>query len=200
MNSLKPEEFENLLARLDPDASRAAQEYELLRRKLVKLFERKKCLSPDELADETIDRVARKLEKQEIHDIASFACGVAAIVSMEFRRSQAKLFSIHDRYETEDSLAGDLDPETTILADMQGVQDLECLRKCLRRLSLANHQFILDYYQGEKQVKIKHRQDLARQRGVSSGMLRAEANRIRDKLRKCFIKCLSSAARLFPKE
>src|SRR5258708_13203074 len=101
MNSLKPEEFENLLARLDPDASRAAQEYELLRRKLVKLFERKKCLSPDELADETIDRVARKLEKQEIHDIASFACGVAPIISIEFLRSQSKLFSILSPYQTE---------------------------------------------------------------------------------------------------
>lgn len=194
MNNLTQEEFARFLARLDSDVERAADGYEVLRRKLVKLFERKKCLAPEDLADETLDRVAKKLEKEEIRDITSFAHGVALLVFMEFRRTHGKLSSIHDRYETEDSLAGDRDPETRIVTGMQGAQDLGCLRKCLRRLPLADHQFILDYYQGEKQVRIKQRRDLARKRGISIAALRTEANGIRDKLKKCFMKCLRRVA------
>jgi DNA-directed RNA polymerase specialized sigma24 family protein len=195
MNNLTREEFERFLARLDSDADRAADGYELLRRKLVRLFEHKKCISAEDLTDETIDRVARKLEKEEVRDIASFARGVALVVCMEFQRNQGKLFSIHDRYESEDSLVGDSDPETNIIGEMQNAQDLRCLQKCLRKLSPSDHQLILEYYQGEKQVRIRQRQDLAKRRNISIEALRNEANVIRDKLKKCFMKCLRSAIR-----
>jgi len=194
MNSLTQEEFARFLARLDSDINRAADGYELLRRKLVKLFERKKCLAPEDLADETMDRVARKLEKEEIRDIASFAHGVAMIVSMESQRNHGKLFSIHDRYANEDSLVGDPDPETSIVDSMQNAKDLGCLQKCLRKLPATDHQWILEYYQGERQARIRQRQDLAKKLGLSIVALRTEANGIRDKLKKCFMKCLRRAA------
>ena len=194
MNNLTQEEFEKFLARLDSDAERAAEGYELLRRKLVKLFERKKCLAPEDLADETIDRVAKRLEKEEIRDIASFAHGVALNVCMEFYRTRGRMFSIHDRNADEDSLVGTPDPERDIVDEIQNARALGCLQKCLRRLPPTHHQWILEYYQGEKQSKIRQRQDMANRRGISIAALRNEANGIREKLRKCFMKCLRGAA------
>ena len=38
-------ESKNLLARLDPDRNQAAEKYELLRRKLIKTFERRNLIS-----------------------------------------------------------------------------------------------------------------------------------------------------------
>jgi hypothetical protein len=35
-----------------------------MRRRLVQYFDRKNCLRPDELADETLNRVARRLEEK----------------------------------------------------------------------------------------------------------------------------------------
>ncbi|HWP43187.1 MAG TPA: hypothetical protein VNO14_08140, partial [Blastocatellia bacterium] len=58
--------FSGLLAHFDEDAERAAREYEIIRAALIRLFRYRGCNSPDELADETINRVARKIEEGEV--------------------------------------------------------------------------------------------------------------------------------------
>src|SRR5262245_20430567 len=57
------EEFDCLLAYLSPDREEAGKEYETLRRKLIKLFQYRGCHSPEELADETINRIAKKIKQ-----------------------------------------------------------------------------------------------------------------------------------------
>jgi len=56
------EAFDLLLAQLDGDREQAAIRYEALRRKLLKFFEWRGCAFTEELADDTIDRIARSLE------------------------------------------------------------------------------------------------------------------------------------------
>jgi hypothetical protein len=50
------------LACLDPDPARTGEKYEALREALVKFLDWRGALFPEELVDETFNRVARKLE------------------------------------------------------------------------------------------------------------------------------------------
>lgn len=78
---LTREAFDKLLACLDRDRERAAEKYEEIRNALITFFEHRGCLSPQEYADETINRVARRLsEGKEIYanNAASYFYGVAA--------------------------------------------------------------------------------------------------------------------------
>jgi hypothetical protein len=79
-----------LLGRLDSDTERAALEYERLRRTLVRFFDWRGISPPDECADETLDRLARRLEEAtRIDDVRSYAYGIARIVLLERRRRPA---------------------------------------------------------------------------------------------------------------
>ncbi len=63
MPTLTADAFEQLLFRLDSDETQAAEKYEDLRLKLVKILSWKGCpdTEADALADTTLDRVADKL-------------------------------------------------------------------------------------------------------------------------------------------
>ena len=56
-------EFDRLLAWLDADRDRAAVKYEVIRRGLIELFDSRCCSDAEDLADRTINRVARKVEQ-----------------------------------------------------------------------------------------------------------------------------------------
>ena len=71
---LSEESFFRLLARLNTDPVLAGEEYEKLRARLMYFFERKGCRIPAELTDETINRIARKMEEGlEIEDLFRFS-------------------------------------------------------------------------------------------------------------------------------
>ena len=61
--SITPAAFERLLQELDPAREAAAEKYELIRNKLMSFFRWRACPTPEEYADRTIDRVARRLEE-----------------------------------------------------------------------------------------------------------------------------------------
>ena len=76
--------FGRLLDHLDRDRARAADRYEELRRILVRFFEWRSAPFPEELADATFDRVARKLaEGVMIENIGAYSYGVARLVALE---------------------------------------------------------------------------------------------------------------------
>src|SRR5262245_7835233 len=53
--------LDTLLQQLDPDRERAAEKYEQIRQRLIKLFRWRGCLRFEEYTDSTIDRVARRV-------------------------------------------------------------------------------------------------------------------------------------------
>src|SRR5262245_21687271 len=57
---MTPEEFDRLLLWLNPDRDKAGEKYEWIRKRLIKIFVCRGCNVPEELADKTINRVARK--------------------------------------------------------------------------------------------------------------------------------------------
>jgi len=176
--ALGPEAFEKLLATLDADRDRAAERYEVIRRRLIQVFRWRGCSEPDTLADETIDRVSRKLsEGEEIlsSDPAVYFYGVARNVLKEFWTQQRKEQSLQRS-------AGSVRefPGTQVdLRDREMDERLDCLDRCLARLPKEDRELIAAYYQSERSQKIVERAELAKSLGLSPGALRIRAHRIR---------------------
>jgi hypothetical protein len=93
LHGLTDEAWARLLAFLDEDVDRAARLYEAIRARLVRIFEWRRLASADELADEVINRVARKLvegEQVRTTDRYAFFAGVARFVCQEAARRQGR--------------------------------------------------------------------------------------------------------------
>ena len=177
---LTEELFEELLVWLDPDREIAGQKYENIRRGLVKIFINNGRHCVEDLADETINRVAIKLNqiKDDYHgDHCLYFYGVAKkIVHEDRRRTPVPLpvpLPIPDGNSDDDIEA-----------------EYECLDMCLEQLTRENRELILQYYQDEKRVKIDHRRRLAAKLGIPLNALRIRAYRIRNSLELCVRQCL----------
>ena len=158
--------------------------YQLVRIKLIKYYEWQKCVAAEELTDEAIDRVARKVaEGQQIENLMGFFYGVARLVLKEYERAQLK----HQRVvatlprSTEEV---DYDDEAPI-------PRLECGKKCLKELSDTDRNLIVAYCQPDGRPKKERRQDLAAKLGIKRENLRLKAFRVREKLDNCVADCLN---------
>ncbi len=185
--SLTQEAFYSLLGSLDPDRDRAADRYLEIRRNLVRLFEWRGCSTPDEYADETLSRRAKRIgEGEEIRDVATYCIGIARMLLREMSR---------ERVRAPRSLTETPEPQTMAAQPEADPQcRLNCLKRCLEQLSPENRDFILNYYQGDKFEKIKTRKELTEALGVPASTLRMRALRIREKLHLCAEKCLQRQA------
>src|SRR3954453_12839243 len=126
--ALTQEAFDSLLARLGADRDLAGNQYLEIRRNLVRLFEWRGCATPDEYADETINRCARKIgDGEEIRDVATYCIGVGRMVLREMSR---------DRSRQTRPLEEAPEPRTAPVEPEIGPEGrVECLRRCLGRLS-----------------------------------------------------------------
>ncbi len=178
--------LESLLCFLDPDPDQAARGYERLRAKLIRLFDWRGCAFPEDLADETINRVARKLEEgTEIRsaDPYSYFAGVAHRVFCEVLRRRKK---------QREALAEirHIDPEPRPAPEAEA--RLSALDRCLVRLSPAERKLIVSFYQGEKRTRIDRRKRLASALDISINALRIRAHRLRLRLESCVRTFLSA--------
>jgi DNA-directed RNA polymerase specialized sigma24 family protein len=194
-HGLTAEGFEALLAQLDADRERAGERYETIRRKLVRLFDWRGCDGSEDLADETINRVSRRMaEGIELRssDPYGYFCGVAHLVYKEVLRQSAR-----QRRALEGG--GWPPPEPTPEADDP---HLDCLRWCLKGLTEKERDLVLRYHQGEN--NIRNRQTLARELEIPLNALRIRVHRVRRKLEACVHECLhpcpdSSSRETFPR-
>ena len=181
--SLTPEAFEKLLDALSTDRDEAGVQYEIVRRKLLRFFEWRKVESADELADETLNRVARRLEEGEvIENLNSYLYGVARMVYLEALREQ-ELVSIDDAPQTLREKA----PEPT-----ESEPRVLCFDHCLDSLAPESRRLIVDYYQEERRAKIELRQELADSLQIPLNALRIRAHRIRVRLEQCITQCMKA--------
>jgi DNA-directed RNA polymerase specialized sigma24 family protein len=178
---LTEEAFAKFLACLDPDPARAGEKYEELREALVKFLDWRGAPFPEELVDETFNRVTRKLyEGETIRDLASYCHGVARLVFLQsLEHPSAKRVELEELPPIAVS-----EPEPDVANARQ-----ECLIRCLRRLPVENRELIIEYYRKEKREKIDHRAAQAAKLGIPLNALRSRAQRIRDKLERCIRKC-----------
>ena len=81
--------FRKFLNWLDLGIDSNGEKYLEIRHRLVQYFDRKNCASPDELADETLNRIARRLvEEGEIRGVTPvhYCYVVARFVFLEYQR------------------------------------------------------------------------------------------------------------------
>lgn len=184
--SLTREAFDRLLALLDPDRQRAAERYETVRRKLVKLFEWRGCAAPEELVDVVFDRVARRLEEGALvppADAYSYAHGVALRVLQEHWRSAARQPQALDHVT---HLRTVFDGRRR---DSSTEARLECLAECLGDLTPEDRRLLERYHHGENETRIRARREMAEALGISATALRIRAFRIRRGLEACIESC-----------
>jgi DNA-directed RNA polymerase specialized sigma24 family protein len=162
-----------MLAWLDPDRERAGAQYEQLHRKLTLFFIARHCQSrAEELADRTLDVVARRLQEGAaiyVREASHYCYGVAQNILRDYRKG-AKLEPLTR------------EPAMVLLPSPERELLLPYLEQCLAELPPASRSLIQAYYQEEKQAKIDHRQQLAQQLGLSANALRLRAHHIRRKL------------------
>jgi len=170
--------FDLLLAQLDPDRQQAGSKYEVLRRKLVQFFLWRGCSFAEDLADDTINRVAKSLEAGEnIRHIAAYCVGIARHVFLE---------SLRTRRQGEAVDAGTYTPPSPSDEDPRQ----ECLERCLRGLSPDNLQLIVQYYSEGVGTRIAARRNLSARLGIPLNALRIRAHRIRVRLQSCVEDCM----------
>jgi DNA-directed RNA polymerase specialized sigma24 family protein len=181
---LTPEAFTKLLAKLDPDPETAGGKYEQLRRKLIKFFEWRGSFISDELADETLNRLARKIDEgEEIEkNVFALSLGIARFVLLEtLKRPDNKRVEMKEL--------------ATVAAPQERREEDDdlwavCLRECLRGVSEENRDLIIEYYQDEGRARIDDRKMLAANLGIPLNTLFMRAKRTRDKLEECVTRCV----------
>lgn len=185
--------FNRLLSWLDENENSDGQRYLEIRERLVAYFDRKNCLSPDELADETLNRVARRLEEEPIESEtpAKYCYIVARFVFLESLRNAGKsslpLDDIIEKNQERQIIAN-----YSVEEEKDGQEKkLECLEFCVGKLDAGNREIILSYYHGIERIKIENRRRLAQKLNISSNALTIRACRIRDKLETCVRNCIA---------
>ncbi len=175
-SDLTQETFDKLLAWLNPDPEQAGKKYEEIHRQLIKIFTCRGCTCPEDLADETINRVARKTQEiaaSYVGDCSLYFYAVARNVYLEYVRKRPVR-----------------EPPPTLEPRNESDLEYECLEQCMQRLPPTNRDLILDYFQEEKQAKIDHRKELAQRMGIGPNALRIQIHRIRTSLEQCVIECV----------
>jgi RNA polymerase sigma factor (sigma-70 family) len=177
---LSQEAFDLLLSFLDTDREQAGRCYEELRIKLVKIFTCRGCMTPEDLADETFNRVSKKVSEiinSYVGDPRLYFYGVARNVFLESVRKRPHVPPM---------------PEPTSTEQKEAEQ--ECLDQCMQKLTPTNRRLILEYYSGDRREKIERRKALAERLGIAPNALRIRAHRIRGSLAKCVFECLEHNA------
>ena len=181
---LTPEAFAKLLERLSPDPEVAGALYEATRQNLIGLFRWRGLEFPEELADETLNRVARKLDEgAEIENFQSYVTGVARFILLE---------ALKERERIRSALDSTPQPTATEPFDEGGGGDVRraCLEKCLASLPPDARALVLEYYDDEERTRIEQRKALAARLGLEINALRNRALRIRTKLEDCVVRCV----------
>lgn len=183
--------FEALLEHLDPDRDRAAVRYQQIHSKLTRLYEWRACSSPEELADETLDRVASKLASGlEIRSTENYVSRVASMVFREIVRREQRQRSSAEAMARESPQVG---PQAGDGDD--GDDDLRrCFHRCLGSLESSDREQLLRYYAQEKSAKIDNRRRMAEVLGLAAGTLRIRMHRLRKRLETCIARCLGAQA------
>jgi DNA-directed RNA polymerase specialized sigma24 family protein len=168
--ALSQTEFDALLASLAPRRDLAGEKYEAVRRMLTRYFEWRHCVPPEDCADETIDRVARRLaggERIRTGDPISYFRGVARNVWLEWRKQNARKLSM------------------IILSAPEHTPHVQvCLERCLNTLPPDGRQLLEAYY-------LSGRSELIARLGVTPNAVRLRVFKEKQRLRICMARCLA---------
>jgi DNA-directed RNA polymerase specialized sigma24 family protein len=175
---LTREALDSLLDYLGPDRSAAGERYEEIRARLIRLFRWRGCDHSEELADETINRVAEKIAagvEIRADDPFRYFCGVAHLVFKEILRRERR-----ERTALEEVRHLPPPPEPE-----EEDERLRLLRECMGSLDEEQRELILEYHRGDGARRIQRRQAIAGRLGIPINALRIRVHRLRLRLEQC---------------
>ena len=176
------EAFDKLLEWLDPDRERAAEKYQKIHTRLIGIYSNHGCADPEKLADETIDRVIAKMDSLAVDyegEPTRYFCGVARNILKEDlkRRNTHEPLGEHEQIESNDDQT-----------------KYDCLDRCMAELPATTQSVILAYYEDRGVAKIRRRQKLAEELGITVTALRLRVFHMRQQLSRCVEECLKQAS------
>jgi DNA-directed RNA polymerase specialized sigma24 family protein len=180
--------FSRLLEWLDDGVDSHGERYLEMRRRLVSYFDRRNRLSADDLADETLNRIGRTLEKDgaiATTPRARYCYVVAKFVLLEDVRREHLHVPLDERRIARVSAGRGMnldEPDESLAIEEQR---LESLARCLRQLKPEQRELVVDYYRDTGRQKIERRRNLAKRLGITMNALAIRACRIRDALEAC---------------
>lgn len=178
---LTQESFDDLLAWLNPQREQAGRSYEDIRQRLIRIFMHRGCTVAEDLADETINRVARK-----VRDIRGYYVGNPALYFYGVARN-VYIDHLKRKPELPPHVASVEEPD-------ESEASYDCLDKCLAELTQQNRELVLEYYREQEGAKIKQHQEMAQRLGIALNALRIRMCRLRAGLKECVQECLGERA------
>jgi RNA polymerase sigma factor (sigma-70 family) len=177
--------FDRLLQWLDDGVDSHGEGYIEVRRRLVSYFERRNRLAADDLADETLSRVARTLQEVGVIETtppARYCYVVARFVLLEDVRHDHRERRLRSEAAAASRAVGLVDPDRE-----QMIRDerLDGLERCLQRLPAEQRELVVEYYRDAGRQGIDHRRRMAERLGISRNALGVRAFRIREALMTC---------------
>jgi DNA-directed RNA polymerase specialized sigma24 family protein len=179
--------FARLLAWLDDGVDSRGEAYLEMRRRLVSYFDRRNRPTAEELADDTLNRIARTLAQGGAvvtRPPARYCYAVAKFVLLEDLRRDRRHVTLDESHPSAPSTAGTDDEEA-----VHRERRLACLDRCLDGLKPAHRELIVEYYADVRRQKIERRRELAARLGISMNALAVRAHRIREALMMCMQTC-----------
>ena len=157
--------------------------FEELRSRLIRIFARRGCAIPEDLADETVSRVLAKLPEivpTYEGDPVRFFHAVARNVYLEYTR-RPRTVPLEEDLDWRDPRGGETSSSEA---------KYECLESCMGTLGRDDRWIIGEYYRHRKGAKIDNRKELATHLGIGMNALRIKAYRIRRRLQDCVFACM----------
>jgi len=178
--------FSRLLTWLDDGADSQGESYLEMRRRLVSYFDRRNRPFADELADDTLNRIGRTLEKSgsiAVTPPARYCYVVARFVLLEDIRRGRRIVQVDEARTA--ALSDPVDGEAASARDRR----FECLDRCLDKLHPDQRELAVEYYKDAKRQRIDRRKNLAKRLGITMNALGIRACRIRSTLESCVDSC-----------
>jgi len=187
---MEAEELDRLLSLLDPDRTKAAERYVEIRSRLIRLFQWRGSMAPEDLADETLDRVARRLQggaQTQAPDPLPYFVGVANLVYKEHLRREVQQHSLMSGLS---SLLHSQarEPEEDLR--------LQAMQSALNELPPEQRDLLLRYHSEDDRAE--SRREIARSLGITLNTLRIRAHRVRRELERRISMHLSSSTADLP--
>lgn len=166
---LTQETFESLIRSLHVEEEAAVERYQHLHGRLVLYFMRHRSYHPEDLADQVINRLASKLaEGLAIANIEAYALGIARLVVREEQARNIQKERCYQELESNESVTQHTLDEAEI-----SYQTREALMENqFAELPVAQRVMLARYHEGRGSRRIRERQKLAQDMGLSIGTLR----------------------------
>jgi RNA polymerase sigma factor (sigma-70 family) len=180
---LGQKDFDALLGLFSANREEAGEKYEQVRRGLVRFFQFKGCSDPQSLTDETINRVAAKLDAYDPSKgskPASYFYGFASNILKEYRRNSGRESALDEKQFIVSPLVSE---------ETENEPEMTKLRRCIEELEPDEKDLVLEYYGREGRERIDTRRRMCDQLNCSAAALYTRISRIKNSIRDCIEAC-----------